>query len=367
MSRTFETLNGVRGLAAIFVVLLHSSGLFGFNPAPGGYLAVDLFFCLSGFVIAHAYGDRLRDGLTTASFIRLRLIRFYPLYAAGLILGFLAALAQLAVSPTHSAGLSRLLFNLGFGLFFLPSPTGGTLYPFNLPAWSLWYELLVNIVYAFVLFRFSSRALASLTAATFVFLAAMTLSGEHGLAFGPVASEWPGAAARTLFSFSVGLLIYRTRNSWDAPRVPAVILVVVTVVPMLLPVSALARPIFDLALVALWFPALITLSARVEPVIGASALRFLGVASYGLYAIHYPVVQVLLAVKERTGFQGFNVGLAVVFALVAVAWVLDARFDIPTRRLLSGLTKRRASPGDQTRTAESHSLLETSSEQHPRA
>lgn len=367
MSRTFQTLNGVRGLAALCVVLLHSSGLFGFNPAPSGQLAVDLFFCLSGFVIAHAYGDRLRNGLTTASFVRLRLIRFYPLYAAGLMLGFLGALTQLAVSPAHSRGLIGILYDFGFGLFFLPTPTGGTLYPFNLPAWSLWYELLVNILYAAALFRFSSRALASLAAATFVFLAAMALTGEQGLGGGPVASEWPIAAARTLFSFSVGLLIYRSRNGWNAPRIPAILLAIATVIPMLCPVSDSARTILDLALIALWFPAMIALSARVEPIIGASLLRSLGVASYGLYAIHYPIIQVLLAVKERTGFQGPGVGLAIVFALVCVAWLLDSRFDIPVRRLLSRLTKRRSALGERAPIAEGIGPLETPPTQRLRA
>src|SRR5215210_2241655 len=83
----YHSLNGLRGLAALIVVLFHAAALIGTQLAPGGYLAVDLFFILSGFVIAHAYDHRFAEGLGPLAFIRYRIIRFYPLYLLGLAIG----------------------------------------------------------------------------------------------------------------------------------------------------------------------------------------------------------------------------------------------------------------------------------------
>lgn len=74
-ARVFHTLDALRGIAAIGVVIFHMQ--LAFNPirAPGGYLAVDLFFIMSGVVLSHAYEGRFRAGMGTVEFMRVRLIR----------------------------------------------------------------------------------------------------------------------------------------------------------------------------------------------------------------------------------------------------------------------------------------------------
>src|SRR6185437_6209521 len=84
----YATLDGLRGVAALAVVLYHyASDLI----APHGYLAVDLFFAMSGFVIASAYEAKLKDGLDVRGFLGIRAKRLAPLWMLGAIVGFVLA------------------------------------------------------------------------------------------------------------------------------------------------------------------------------------------------------------------------------------------------------------------------------------
>src|SRR3954453_14099780 len=97
--RLFHSLDAARGVAAIAVVVYHSHLLFGAQWFQSGFLAVDFFFGLSGFVIAHAYGSRLTTGrMTTREFMRARFIRLYPLYLLALALIVLTLVIMWALS-----------------------------------------------------------------------------------------------------------------------------------------------------------------------------------------------------------------------------------------------------------------------------
>jgi len=135
--RTFYLLDGLRGVAAIAVMVYHAAALFVPVRLPGSYLAVDLFFMLSGFVLTHAYADRLAEGLSWRAFLVARLVRLYPLYIAGTMFGVLVVTAVLIAGMGHLDALgwsSRVVAALAM----LPSPDlgrGGTeLYPLNVPA-----------------------------------------------------------------------------------------------------------------------------------------------------------------------------------------------------------------------------------------
>jgi peptidoglycan/LPS O-acetylase OafA/YrhL len=100
---SFVILDALRGVAAAAVVTVHAPLFFHSVATPGSvpdasghapmtgplfeaYLAVDFFFLLSGFVLAHAYGEKLNDGMTSCQFMRCRLIRLYPLYLLALVI-----------------------------------------------------------------------------------------------------------------------------------------------------------------------------------------------------------------------------------------------------------------------------------------
>ena len=161
----YYTLDGMRGVAALMVVHFHyvlvAGYVLGDQHKMQAYLAVDLFFALSGFVIALSYSDKLASALSISGFVKRRLIRLYPLYIFGIALGLSIEVAR-ALSTGSGFKISEWAVEFGFNLFFLPSFQHEILFPLNLPAWSLFYEMAVNIIFAWVLWRVPAKLLASM-------------------------------------------------------------------------------------------------------------------------------------------------------------------------------------------------------------
>ena len=88
--KVFRLLDGLRGIAALVVVLLHIPQFIKDDTFPEGYLAVDLFFVISGVVIRQAYEHRLESELSVWRFAWLRIVRLYPLYMLGAMISFTA-------------------------------------------------------------------------------------------------------------------------------------------------------------------------------------------------------------------------------------------------------------------------------------
>jgi peptidoglycan/LPS O-acetylase OafA/YrhL len=143
-------MNGLRGIAALLVVIWHGgSDRFGILWPPAAYLAVDLFFVLSGFVIAHSYRGRFATGMTVRQFFIVRMVRFYPLY----ILGTAISCVSLIGTLLHHGSETRVseISSLPFAIAMLPTPSSdlsSILYPLNAPAWSLFMEIIINLTYA---------------------------------------------------------------------------------------------------------------------------------------------------------------------------------------------------------------------------
>src|ERR1700679_45238 len=154
--RKYHTLDGIRGVAAIMVLVFHAGSYFGALgiqiSKSESYLAVDLFFVLSGFVIAEAYAKRLSKGPSAVDFMKIRVIRLYPLYLLGLLIGTVFILGHLRLGDNSLNQWSGSILAKDFlcALFMLPTPFSSSLYPINLPSWSLLFELIVNGLYAFL-------------------------------------------------------------------------------------------------------------------------------------------------------------------------------------------------------------------------
>jgi peptidoglycan/LPS O-acetylase OafA/YrhL len=153
-TRRYGTLDGIRGVAALSIVTFHEGPWLGQLSPRAGYLAVDLFFVLSGFVIAEAYEGRLSEGsMTTLGFLKTRAIRFYPLFVAGIILGCGEPAMSLALHRGYIVPVEHdAWWSLVPGLFMLPCPpfaSSTALYPLDSVFWSLLFEMLVNVLFVF--------------------------------------------------------------------------------------------------------------------------------------------------------------------------------------------------------------------------
>ncbi|HWU03056.1 MAG TPA: acyltransferase, partial [Novosphingobium sp.] len=209
----FEVLDGLRGVAAVLVLGFHLSEIVsGGNPArnifPHGALAVDFFFALSGFVIAHAYDARMAQGLGFGGFLLRRVVRLHPLVPLATAIGALAWLFgpdQGAVP--HMAGPGFALA-IALALFVLPYPTlagrWDDTHSLDGPTWTLLQEYVGSIAYGLVLWRVPLRWLGWLLVPAGVALIA------GGLAHGTIASgfgwsNWEMAPTRLAFPFIAGI------------------------------------------------------------------------------------------------------------------------------------------------------------------
>ena len=216
---SFVTLDGLRGVAALAVVMFHGDPYFVPFAVSQGYLAVDFFFALSGFVLAYAYTQRLRQDMSTLTFFQLRVVRLYPLYILGTAFGLLSLLPH----PPDWA-FSEFPINLVAAVLFLPSPGSIIFFPFNHPLWSLFHELVANLAFAALSRRLSGALLCGIVTISAVLLIEEarwwgTLDSSNGW------ENWGGGFIRVSFSFFAGILLYRIWQKCPAPvNLPAPIL-----------------------------------------------------------------------------------------------------------------------------------------------
>ena len=347
----FETLDGLRGLAAILVVWFHQH-MAGISPFPDGvYLAVDLFFLMSGFVIAHAYEARLGQGLGVWAFMRVRLIRLYPLYILGSAFGMIVMLAFGRLSAFHGASVGEMLRAIASAIFMVPYVTPEVsvgLFPLNGPAWSLFFELVANLAYALIGPRLSSRMLGAICAAAgvLVVLAALrygTLNLGHrtdGL--------WVGFP-RVIFSFSAGVLLYRMHKAGRLPKlaIHPLWVIAAAAILLLLPAKGPSAGPLAAAIVILAFPLLLIAGVGAltpGPRVG-KAFALSGEVSYPLYAVHGPLVVGLMMAGR---FWAWPLGpvqpwIGIVIAPVLAIFALGVSrvYDQPVRAWVSAWRPRR--------------------------
>jgi peptidoglycan/LPS O-acetylase OafA/YrhL len=218
----------LRGVAALAVLLLHGPWPAGVQtPLPRGYLAVDLFFVLSGFVLADAYQHRLGTAAQFGQYCRARMIRLYPLYCAATLLSAVTILAAMTFGTSIRPGAisGKLLESTATALLFLPTPTQWSVvpavfFPLVFVAWSLFWELLVNLLYGLVSVHLRPKLFALLIG---VGLAGVIVALHSYGSAADLGVVWDGAwagAARALFSFFTGVALFRVRQAYRAPRVP---------------------------------------------------------------------------------------------------------------------------------------------------
>jgi peptidoglycan/LPS O-acetylase OafA/YrhL len=337
--RKFHSLDVLRGIAAFAVVFWHADWLIAPLRPLHGDLAVDLFFVMSGFVIAHAYEDKLRSGLTPGHFIVLRLIRLYPLYLLGALIGLCVSLG--GVSATFN------IVSAFLSLAMLPTPTltrGMSLYPYNLVAWSLLLEIIVNIVYAFTWRRWTVRGLAEIIASSsFLLIVATILHGDSN--FGWTWRNLPGGIARVFFGFPAGVLIYRLSQQGRLPlRANFFVVMLAAVVLLSWRPSNTGGLILDLVGMLVATPAIVAFAIMAEPPPWSTPIAAtLGAASYAIYALHLPLLEVMLAFAPRIAAERLGPLPGVIFAIFILGFAvwIDNWFDGPARRFLMRWAKAR--------------------------
>ena len=345
----FEILDGLRGIAALSIVLFHFMEIV-YQPSKNfiahGFLAVDFFFCLSGFVIAYAYHQERIEKMGIAAFFKTRLIRLHPLVIFGSVLGLLAFLFDPFSSHPETYETGKLILIFLASVFLVPFPVMPdryfNLFGLNAPAWSLFWEYVANILYALFLYKLSRRSLFLLTilAGAGLFIVSCRaggslLGGWNGETF------WDGAA-RISYSFLVGMLIFRS-NWIIKSKLGFISLSVLLMLAFLIPFTEwnwLTEPL----VVLFYFPLLIALGAGATLTEGFKKICiFSGKISYPLYMTHYAVMWIFAnyytTYKPETTELFFIISIGTLL-LVGFAYLTMIFYDIPIRKYLTDRRKK---------------------------
>lgn len=341
----FLVLDGLRGVAAVSVLIFHFMEIIIPDPTKSfithGFLAVDFFFCLSGFVIAYAYDNRIGQ-LGSWAFFRLRLIRLEPLVVIGAVIGLIC----FVLDPFNNlyaikgAGKTALMFLSA--VLMIPYPAVPeryyNLFHLNPPTWSLLWEYIANIVYALVLYRISRKTLTVLTIIAAVALCITTYAyGNIGVGWG--IGNAGGGVFRVAGSFLLGMLVFRSgwRITNSLGFVPiSVLLLLAFLVPYRTGLNEFTEPF----LVLIYFPFLIALGAGTQTRQSDSGLcKQLGDLSYPLYMVHYPFIWLFYSYMEARKPTAAHLWVLVpvlAVALIVFAYLIMRYVDTPIRRYLSG-------------------------------
>jgi peptidoglycan/LPS O-acetylase OafA/YrhL len=355
----YPILDGLRGVASVIVIVFHVFETFtGGNRfiqiINHGYLAVDFFFLLSGFVVAYAYDDRWSK-MTQWDFYKRRLVRLQPMVIMGSIIGAAlfyfqagAAFPLVAVTPVW-----KVLLLMVIGATLIPVPVSmdirgwQEMHPLDGPAWSLFFEYIANILYAVFVRRFSKLALSILVSLAACMLIGYLLFGPQGDLIGgwSITKEQLFVGfTRVLYPFFAGVLLcrigklIRIKNAfWWC----SLLIIVFLGIPRIGDEHHLwMNGIYEAVCVILVFPLIVSIgaggvlhSARSERI-----CKFFGDISYPLYITHYPLIYVFTAWvvnnKIPLGPQGLLVGLLLVIVSIAIAYASLKLYDEPVREWL---------------------------------
>jgi len=355
----YHTLDGLRGVAALMVVVYH---LFeAFSPdhpltqwINHGYLAVDFFFLLSGFVIAYAYDDRWGQ-LSAWDFFKRRLIRLQPMVVMGMTIG--ALLFYLQAGDTfpliEKTSVAKLVGVMLIGYTLLPVPPSldirgwDEMHPLDGPAWSLFFEYLANILYALVLRRVPILVLSILVFLAACLLVEVAVGGKGGDLIGGWAidvTQLHIGFGRLLFPFMAGMLLMRLGKTIRVPgafAVCSVLLIAVFCTPRVGGADHLwMNGVFEAVCVIAIFPLIVAIGAGPSARDGLSGrvARFFGDLSYPLYITHYPLIYLYrgwAGSGHPTAGQGVAYGAVLLITAIVLAFACLKLYDEPVRAWLS--------------------------------
>ena len=368
----FEILDGLRGVAAIIVVAFHLFETYSSSPRDQilnhGYLAVDFFFVLSGFVIGYAYDDRWHR-MTTWDFFKRRLIRLQPMVVLGTLIG--AFWFYFGAAPGFELVMQtpwwKLFLIMILGCIMFPTPPSmdirgwQEINSLNGAQWSLMWEYVANILYALLVRRFGKVLLAVFVVMSAFLTIDLALNLDvTGLltlreyakytmigGFGLTPDQIYIGICRLLYPFFGGLLLYRMSKwriniksggmTWCSLAVAATL-----VIPCIGDEThQWMNGVYCAFVILLVYPAIVAAGAgsELKGTHTTAICKFLGEISYPLYITHYPMIYVQMnwAAQHADAPLGTHIWVAVsiFIASIAIAYASVKVYDIPVRKWLS--------------------------------
>lgn len=362
----YEILDGLRGVAAILVVIFHifetfSGGNRFIQIINHGYLAVDFFFLLSGFVVAYAYDDRWGK-MTQWEFYKRRLIRLQPMVIMGMIIGAIFYYFQASdILFPQIAGMEvwKVILTMLIGFTLLPIPPSmeirgwGEMHPLNGPAWSLFFEYIANILYALIFRRFSNKVLSVFVLIFAGLLINYTVFGPKGDVIGGWSlnlEQMNVGFTRLLYPFFAGVLLSRLGkliHIKGAFWVCSILITIVLALPRFGDENTLwMNGLYESFVIILIFPVIVAIGAggQIKSAFSAKICKLLGDISYPIYITHYPLIYWYTAwvVNNKVSLEdGLIPGITLLAASIILAFVCLKLYDEPVRNWLQNKFQKR--------------------------
>lgn len=353
----YPILDGLRGVASFLVVIMHICEAHSTSSLDmllnHGYLAVDFFFLLSGFVIGYAYDDRWSK-MTLSGFFKRRLIRLQPMVIMGSVIGAIFFYFQDSTMwpAIHTVPIWKTLLIMVIGATLIPVPPSmdirgwQEMHPLDGPAWSLFFEYIANILYALGIRKFSKTALSILVFLAAIVLVQYAVSGEGDLIGGwsVTGPQLRIGFTRLIFPFFAGLLLSRTIRTTTVPHAflwCSMLLFVFLAIPRIGGEShRWENGLYEASVVILAFPLIVYMGASGK-LVGKFSTRlctFCGEISYPLYITHYPLIYTYTAWLSNHRNATFTEALPRILLTVGGAILLAygclKLYDEPVRRWL---------------------------------
>lgn len=365
----YEILDGLRGVAAIMVVIFHLFETYaetiGVQVLGHGYLAVDFFFVLSGYVIGYAYDDRW-DKMSRWDFFKRRLVRLQPMVVFGVAFG--AALFYLQdcyIFPNiMRTPWWKLLLVMVLSAMIIPMPSGldirgwGEMTPLNGPVWSLQWEYLANILYALFFRKMPKKFLAVFVALfaclTVILCFNIDVTGffaDRGDLSYTVIGGWAlngemlqVGFSRLMYPFFCGLLLSRMGAKIHVNHgfgVCSILIIILLGMPRFSAIPAIWNGAYEALCILVLFPLIVVIGAGSSvKKTSAKVNQFLGEISYPIYLVHYPLiyVQMAWAAQHQNAPVSQHLMILVFFFLLSIgfAYTVYKTYDIPVRKWLRG-------------------------------
>lgn len=363
----YPILDGLRGVAAIMVVIFHiletfSGGDHVKQIVNHGYLAVDFFFVLSGFVIGYAYDDRWNK-MSLGGFFKRRLIRLHPMIIMGMMIGAVTFYFQDSsfFPGIHEVPVWKVIGIMLIGFTLLPVPPSmdirgwSEMHPLDGPAWTLFFEYIANILYALVLRKLPNKILAVLAFFAGAALIHLAVTGPQGDVIGGWsldATQLRIGFTRLLYPFLAGLLLSRVIKPGQFNHAffgCSLLLIAILAFPRIGGHDRLwMNGLYDSLIIIAIFPMIVYwgASGQVKEGNATRLVKWLGDISFPLYITHYPVIYMYMAwvskneqyIKDGSTDAVMTTVLASIVTLISailIAWACVKWYDVPVRKWLT--------------------------------
>lgn len=365
----YDILDGLRGVAALIIVAFHLFETYSSGPMDQtlnhGYLAVDFFFVLSGFVIGYAYDDRW-DRMSTWNFFKRRLVRLHPMVIFGCVFGalcfYFSGCEEFSLVDKTSVGM--LLLVLLWCCAIIPLPASMDIRgwaetnPLDGPVWTLQWEYLANILYALVIRRLSKVALfvcvlcfGAMTVMLCFDVDWLGVWGEGRAAAYTVIGGWSLTPdqlligiTRLLYPFFMGLFISRMHKLvkvrggfWWCSLIVAILLVMPRIGGM---EHQWLNGLYECLAILIGFPLVVSMGAGsiVKGKYSVAVCKFFGAVSYPIYITHFPLVYIQKAWVQNHPdaplSQHIALNVSVYILALFMAYASYKLYDVPVRSWL---------------------------------